>query len=66
MLKYIFIFYNMLGRIYQKCYLCKKLKTTMNITGTITGIKYSPLFLEKLKEVDIKEFDINKVLLRVY
>ena len=33
----------------------------MNITGTITGIKYSPLFLEKLKEVDIKEFDINKV-----
>lgn len=22
----------------------------MNITGTITGIKYSPLFLEKLKE----------------
>ena len=33
----------------------------MNITGTITGIKYKPLFLEALKDVDIKVFDINKV-----
>ncbi len=33
----------------------------MNITGTITGIKYKPLFLEILKEVEIQDFDVNKV-----
>lgn len=33
----------------------------MDITGTIKGIKYQPLFLESLIEVDIKVFDINKI-----
>ena len=33
----------------------------MNITGIIKGIKYKPLFLDKLKEIDIKEFNINEV-----
>jgi hypothetical protein len=31
----------------------------MNITGKITGIKYKILLSEELKEVDIKDFDIN-------
>jgi hypothetical protein len=31
----------------------------MNITGKITGIKYKILLAEELKEVDIKDFDIN-------
>jgi hypothetical protein len=34
---------------------------TMDITGTIKVIKYKPLFLDKLKEIDIKEFNINEV-----
>lgn len=33
----------------------------MNIIGTVKGIKYKPLLLETLKEVNVKEFDINKV-----
>jgi hypothetical protein len=31
----------------------------MNITGKITGIKYKILLAEELKEVGIKDFDIN-------
>ncbi len=31
----------------------------MNITGTIKGITYEPLFLETLKDIDIKKFNIN-------
>jgi hypothetical protein len=33
----------------------------MNITGKITGIKYKVLLIEDLKEVIIKDFDINEM-----
>lgn len=33
----------------------------MNIVGKITGIKYQVLFTEDLKEVKIKNFDINEM-----
>lgn len=33
----------------------------MEITGKITGIKYKVLFTENLKEVNIKNFDINEI-----
>lgn len=33
----------------------------MEITGTIIGIKYKPLFIENLQKIDIKDFDINTV-----
>ena len=33
----------------------------MNIIGKITGIKYKVLLSEDLKEVAIKDFDINKI-----
>ncbi len=33
----------------------------MNIEGIITGIKYKVLLAENLKEVDITQFDVNKV-----
>jgi hypothetical protein len=33
----------------------------MNIVGTVTGVKYKILLTDDLKEVDIKDFDINKV-----
>lgn len=32
----------------------------MNITGRITGLKYKILLAEKLKEINIKEFNINE------
>lgn len=33
----------------------------MNIAGKITGLKYKILLSEELKEVDIKDFDINEI-----
>jgi hypothetical protein len=33
----------------------------MNIAGKITGLKYKILLSEKLKEISIKDFDINEV-----
>jgi hypothetical protein len=33
----------------------------MNITGKITGIKYKVILSENLKNVDIKNFDINQI-----
>jgi len=32
----------------------------MNITGKITGIKYNILMKEKLKDIDMKNFNINE------
>jgi len=33
----------------------------MNIVGKITGLKYKILLLDELKEIDVKDFDINEV-----
>lgn len=33
----------------------------MNIVGKITGLKYKILLSEELKEIDIKDFDINEI-----
>jgi hypothetical protein len=33
----------------------------MNIAGKITGLKYKILLSEELKEVDIKDFDVNEI-----